>query len=283
MTALILSVATGTWIAIVFKFINRGKVRAHMVICVNYVIAAALTALSCINSLKQAGGFGGGSWGVAVVSGVLLGLAMRANLIYTEKSTAVNGVGSTTFFNRIGFFPCILVTAVLWREIPGAAQCVGLALVIVSMLEMVRSFGRISVSRISGILLLMGSTTALELMNRIFSRYCDQEQKPFFLLLSFLTALAVSAVVICKKGRMGRITRKELLLGAALGIPNTLNNSLKLKSLETLSATTVFATFAVGTMVLSTVIGALLFKEKINRRTLFATALAAVSVALVNL
>lgn len=283
MTALALSIATGTWIAVVFKLINRSSVRADCVICVNYVAASVLTLFSYLRSAGFSGPPNGlGTW-FPVLIGSLLGMFMRANLMYTEKSTMANGVGSTTFFNRIGFFPCVLLTAVLWREIPTTCQCAGLILVILSMLEMLKSLQGISLNRISTILFLMGSTTSLELMNRLFSRYCVKEQKPLFLLAAFLTALAISLAVIRKKHEGTKLTRDELLLGLALGIPNTLNNSFKLKSMETLSATTVFASFAVGTMVLSVAAGAILFHEKIRKRTWFSMLLAAISIVLVNL
>lgn len=286
MIYLLLLLVTGTWIAVIFKILNLKRVRAKLVICVSYMVGFVIMALNCLGmpGYVRENRAGKAALGFIVLIGMIMGLFMCINLLYTERSTETNGVGSTTFFNRIGFFPCIILTAVLWKEIPDIGQVLGLVLVIISLLEMVRSFQEVSVSRVSMILWLVGSTAMIELMNRIFSRYCEAKLKPLFLLAAFAAALAVSLGAGFREMKQGeRISRKELLFGLVLGVPNSFNNFLKLKSLETLSATTVFATFAVGTMAFSIMIGAAAFGERVNKRTAAAIGMAAVSIILMNL
>ena len=278
-----LSLVTGTWLAAVFKIIGRRKVRAGVVITVNYLAGAVSTALQCLGSGEAIRRYGeeGRNGGLLLLAGALLGLFMCVNLCYTEQSTKENGVGSTTFFNRIGFFPCVLVTAVLWGETLSPAQGVGLVLVLAALLEMVRSVQAIRVKSGSRILWLIGSTAMIEFMNRIFSRYFDPLAKPIFLLAAFMAALAASLLATAKeiKGNKKPV-REEVLLGLALGVPNSFNTLLKLKSLETLPAAVVFSVFSVGTMALSVIIGAAVFKEKATKRTAVSVGLAAASIVL---
>lgn len=283
MIYLLLSVATGTWLAVVFKIIARKRVRADVVITINYMAGTFSAALQCLGSRQVIRRQGGGQsdWVSLLLAGALLGLFMRANLRCTEQSTKENGVGSTTFFNRIGFFPCVLATALLWRESLGPVQCAGLVLVLIALLEMVRSLQRIRIQNVTQILWLIGSTAMIEFMNRIFSRYFPAPRKPLFLLAAFLAALAASLAAAAAKRKEGLWpTREEVLLGLALGVPNSFNILLKLKSLETVAAAVVFSVFAVGTMTLSVILGVAAFREKANKRTAVSIGLAAASIVL---
>ena len=276
-------ICTGTWIATIFKVLNLRHIRAEVVICINYLIGSLAAAASLCAGPDIHASYDGAFFVMLLLS-FILGVFMRTNLYVTDKSTAENGVGSTTFFNRIAFFPSVIISAVLWDGMPSPIQIAGLVLVIVAMLGMVRSMSGINVNEISLILGLVGSAAAIELCNKIFSVYFDAELKPIFLIgvigSAFVTALI--AIIVGGKGSRGRIRAEELIFGVLLGIPNVLNNYLKLRSLEQLPSAVVMASFAVGTMVLSAIIGWLVFGERISMLRLLAILLAVVSIVLIN-
>lgn len=59
MIYLLLSVATGTWLAVVFKIIARKRVRADVVITINYMAGTFSAALQCLGSrqvIRRQGG-----------------------------------------------------------------------------------------------------------------------------------------------------------------------------------------------------------------------------------
>ena len=281
---LFLLICTGTWIATIFKFINMRHVRAGIVICINYLIGSLAAAISFFAGTNIHVSHDG-SFAAMLILSFILGIFMRTNLLVTDKSTVENGVGSTTFFNRIAFFPSVIISAVLWDGMPQPIQIAGLLLVIIAMLGMVKSMSGINVNEISLILGLIGSAAAIELCNKIFSVYFDAELKPIFLIgvfgSAFVTALA--AILHGDGEPRGTITTEEIIFGALLGIPNVLNNYFKLQSLEILPSAVVMASFAVGTMVLSAIIGVALFKEKINSLRLGAIILAVLSIVMINL
>ena len=169
---LFLLICTGTWIATIFKFINMRHVRAGIVICINYLIGSLAAAISFFAGTNIHVSHDG-SFAAMLILSFILGIFMRTNLLVTDKSTVENGVGSTTFFNRIAFFPSVIISAVLWDGMPRPIQIAGLLLVIIAMLGMVKSMSGINVNEISLILGLIGSAAAIELCNKIFSVYAN--------------------------------------------------------------------------------------------------------------
>ena len=281
MIYLILSLFTGTWIATIFKLINSRSVRADAVICINYAVGVIAAAFGWIGD--SSGAYMGKGFPLMLIVAVILGAFMRINLFFTDKSTIQNGVGSTTFFNRIGFFPCVIISSILWDGFPGMIQTAGLFLVVASMFEMVRSMTGINIRKLSLIIWLICSTAVIELSNKVFSVYFDPELKPLFLLMTFCSAFIVGFISLFKKNDSDFfIGKKELMFGIFLGIPNILNNYFKLKSLEYFPSSVVLASFAVGTMIFSMIIGILMFGEQINKRMMVAVGIAAVSIMMVN-
>lgn len=281
MIYLILSLFTGTWIATIFKLINSRSVRVDAVICINYAVGAIAAAFGWIR--ESSGAYMWKGFPLMLIVAFILGAFMRINLFFTDKSTIQNGVGSTTFFNRIGFFPCVIISSILWDGFPGMIQTAGLFLAVASMFEMVRSMTGINIRKLSLIIWLICSTAMIELSNKVFSVYFAPELKPLFLLITFCSAFIVAFIPLFKKKDSDFfIGKKELMFGIFLGIPNILNNYFKLKSLEYLPSSVVLASFAVGTMILSMIIGILIFGEQRNKRMMVAVGIAAVSIMMVN-
>ena len=99
----------------------------------------------------------------------MLGFFMIMNLRFTKRSTDCNGLNSTTFFCRIGFLPCLLLSALIWREIPSLKQLIGIILLVFGMIEMLKSMGCIQISNIIMLFLLTLSGGMIALLNAVYS------------------------------------------------------------------------------------------------------------------
>ena len=120
----------------------------------------------------------------------MLGFFMIMNLRFTKRSTDCNGLNSTTFFCRIGFLPCLLLSALIWREIPSLKQLIGIILLVFGMIEMLKSMGCIQISNIIMLFLLTLSGGMIALLNAVYSHYSPPPPPPpspcFFFLFFFL-------------------------------------------------------------------------------------------------
>ena len=74
-----------------------------------------------------------------------------------------------------------------------------------------------------------------------------------------------------------------MLFGALLGIPNFFSTKFLLMALGDLPAVIVYPTFSVGTILVVTVAGLLLFKEKLGKRQALAMSVILLALMLLNI
>ena len=86
-------------------------------------------------------------------------------------------------------------------------------------------------------------------------------------------------MAVYKKERPGKW---ELLYGLLLGIPNYFSARFLLRALERVAAVIVFPTFSVGTILVVTLTGVLLFKERLGKRQWVAVAAILAALILLN-
>ena len=75
----------------------------------------------------------------------------------------------------------------------------------------------------------------------------------------------------------------DALAGACIGIPNYFSSRFLLLALHHLPAVIVYPAYSVMTIVVISIVGAVLFKEKLGRKKLAAIALIVLALVLLNL
>ena len=118
-------------------------------------------------------------------------------------------------------------------------------------------------------------------MSKVYEVYGDPSFQNLFLLFTFLAALALCLVLMARKKE--RLGMKELCYGAALGIPNFFSSLFLLKSLATVPAVIVFPTVNVAVILVVSLAGFLLFRERLNRRQLIGGGLICAALILLNI
>ena len=83
--------------------------------------------------------------------------------------------------------------------------------------------------------------------------------------------------------RKERIGGKELLFGAALGIPNFLSSLFLLRSLATVPAVIAFPTYSVAVILVVALAGVCFFTERLNPRQIIGGLLICIALILLNL
>ena len=208
----------------------------------------------------------------------MLGFFMIMNLRFTKRSTDCNGLNSTTFFCRIGFLPCLLLSALIWREIPILKQLIGIILLVFGMIEMLKSMGCIQISNIIMLFLLTLSGGMIALLNAVYSRYSPPQAQLWFLCIMFIAAFACSVFLLARDKSALRFTSRDLLCGLLIGV----SNLFMLKCLDVLSVNSVMLSAPASNMLIAALIGQFFFKEKLNIHTWIALVLTVISLILTN-
>lgn len=115
----------------------------------------------------------------------------------------------------------------------------------------------------AGLLLLLLAGGGGDAMSKIFEELGNSAHSGHFLLWTFLTACFLCGLLcIIRKEAPGKW---EWIFGLLIGIPNFFSAKFLLASLKSLPAVVVYPSFSVGTLLLVTLTGVLIFRERLRK------------------
>lgn len=278
MLYLILAIVSSSLIS-VFMRLSTDKIKHNVaMLCVNYVTCflLALGFTGVAHFLPQGEGLSR-----TVAMGTIHGILYLGSFLLFNISTARNGVVLSSIFMKLGLLVPMVVSIVLFGEMPAVLQWVGFAIAVFAIVLINAQPGSEKLSFNTLLLLLLIGNGSGDAMSIIFERLGNAAHAAQFLLYTFLTAMILCAgLMVHRKQRIGK---NELLFGAIIGIPNFFSAKFLLASLTTVPAVIVYPTFSVGTMLVVTLAGVALFREKLNRRQWIALGIILVALALLNM
>ena len=271
---LLLAIAGSAMISIMLR-ISSGKIKEGCsMLAFNYLTCTVLgmAYAGFAPGITQNPGFPA-ALGLGIVNGILL----LVSFILMQSSVRKNGVVLTSIFTKLGLLVPVVLSVVVFREMPTWVQVIGfcIAIAAIIVINLQKDTGRFDWSLII-LLLLAGGTDA---MAKIYEALGSADLTDPYLLYSFGAAFVLCvSVVIAKKELPGF---REFLFGTLIGIPNFLSSKFLLSALATVPAVVAYPTFSVATLLVITLTGVLAFREKLKAHQW--AALAAILVALVML
>lgn len=219
--------------------------------------------------------------------GVVMGVLYLTNFFVMKMSIECNGAGVTAFFNKAGFFVTILLSALIWGDIPNRMQWVGIVLALMALVLFVGNFKEVDVIKPFLLFFQAVAGIVIEMNSKVFAMHCVAEYKTLLLAVIYCIALIGCSIYIhrkhTKKGEKIRLLFPEIICGVVIGLANVTGTTMQLKCLELLGAQIVFPTIAASNLLLTVLIGTLLFKEKSNLKQWIATCFAVVSLVFINI
>ena len=219
-------------------------------------------------------------WGAIV--GSLSGAFFFLSFIYYQKSVKENGVGISGCFAKLGILIPIIFSIIIWREFPSTMQWIGILLSLVSILIVnlsPKSLEKFDIKPTIILLFLFGGMA--EFSSKIYQQYALNEYKDIFLFFIFFVAFLISLLFTLKE--KSRFTKKDILTGFAVGVPNLFSSYFLILSLDTLKTSVAFPLYSAGSILLINIGGFLIFKERISRKNKFAIGLIIVALILINI
>lgn len=278
MLYLLLAIISSALVSIVMR-LSTNKVKGNIAMLVaNYFVCTLLSAAFAGfgNLLPAADGLGK-TVGLGAVNGVLY----LASFVLFQVNVKRNGVVLSSTFMKLGLLVPMVLSVVLFGEMPGTVQIVGfvLAIIAILMINLEKDAGGKDFKFGLVLLLLTGGTA--DAMSKVFDEIGAAALSQQFLLCTFAVALVLCiCLMLYKKQRIGK---NELLFGALIGIPNFFSAKFLLKSLETIDAVIAYPTFSVATILVVTLVGVLAFKEKLGKRRWAALGIILAALVLLNI
>lgn len=295
---LILAIICSAAISVVMRF-SEGKISSKMgMFLANYLICTigALSfggikalSLACFSQAK--------TWDVAfmLAIGIVSGALYLCGFLLLQFNIRKNGMVLSSMFMKLGVVIPVIVALVIFREQPKLLQVVGIILTVFAIIFM-NDFSGVTDSdssdqtrkkgtifkgyRIFLIVMLLCSGFTDSMAN-FYDKLGDDKLQNGYLSITFFVALCITILFTLAKKE--KIPKNDLFFGALIGIPNYFCSRFLLASLGSVPATIVYPVYSVGSILLITVFGVILFKERLKKREGIAMAVILVALVLLNI
>lgn len=303
MIYLFLATLCSASIALIFKYTEGSGTNRYAVTTTNYFVAFSTSLLMIIfKGLLDTLSFDPGFWsrllktlssdaGVlskadstlwALIIGSIAGAFFFLSFIYYQKSVRENGAGLSGTFAKLGILIPMIFSILLWRELPTALQWIGILLALISIVIVNLSKKTRQMFEINLTLLMLFSFGGIaEFSNKIFQKYALNAYKDVFLFAVFFVAFLISLTYTRLK--KSPVTKRDLILGLAVGIPNLFSSYFLILALDTITTSVAFPIYSAGSIVLINLGSLLIYKEHIQNKNKIAIALTLVALVLINL
>lgn len=276
MIHLLLTIFSSALVSIVMR-LSEYKVKNNIgMLTVNYLVCTLISA-----------GYAAGSWPgmgpqlhLTAGFGVVNGLLYLISFVLLQINVRRNGVVLSSTFMKLGLLVSLVVSVVFFREIPDGLQVLGFVLAVGAIILINYKKQETSARFKSGLIWLLLCGGMGDSMSKIFGESGVAALEAQFLFFTFLTALTFCTVLMVLEGQ--KPGKWELLFGVLIAIPNYFSSRFLLGALEALPAVIVYPVYSVGSILVVTMTGVLLFKERLSRQQWAGVAAILVALALLN-
>lgn len=277
MINLLLAIVCSMLVSVVMR-LSEGRAKNNIsMLAMNYLmcmlVSAAYTGLPLF---PQEEGLG-----TALGLGTICGVLFLLSFMLLQWNIRVNGVVLPSTFMKLGVLVPTVLAVVLFGETPELAQVLGFICALAAILLIQLDKGQSKAKSGIGLLALMLGGGIADSMAKFYDAWGTPALESHYLLYTFVVALILCALLAWRKGQ--KLSLSDVGFGLLLGAPNYFSARFLLRSLSSLPAVVVYPTFSVGTIILVTLVGRVVFREKLSRRQLLAMGVILLALVLLNL
>ncbi|MEY8848730.1 EamA/RhaT family transporter [Psychroserpens sp. XS_ASV72] len=283
---LILSITASTLIFIIFKLIGRYNINTLQVIVINY-IAAFLFGLWNYDSPIELNTIVESKW---IYGAIGLGFLFIAIFNVMALTAQRNGLSVASVASKMSVIIPIVFGIYVYKEGVGFQKILGIVLALISVyLTSVKP--KTTKNTTKGlwlpILLFFGSGVIDTSIKYLETTYVGKNDIALFSATIFLFAFVIGASILIYKSVKNPIpiTFKAVIAGCILGVVNFFSIYYLLRALDhdTLESSTLFTVNNVAIVMISTLLGLVMFKESITKTNWLGIGLAIIAIVMVTL
>ncbi|MBT8263370.1 MAG: DMT family transporter [Bacteroidia bacterium] len=287
MIFLLLSVLSSTVIFVTFKLFDRFKVNTLHAIVVNYIVAS-LCGIIAFEGVVDPIDIVNKDWFVyTAVLGLLFIIIFNLMAITTQRS----GLSVVSVATKMSLVIPILFGLLYYKESLGIYKFIGIILALVAVyLASIKTRSGLRINRsnlIYPFLVFLGSGIIDTSLKYLEDTHVAKNEVSIFSSMIFATAAVTGLFILIWQMIKGsfRFEVKNVIGGIALGIPNYFSVYFLVKALRSdiLESSGIFTVNNVAVVMTSTLVGILLFHEKLLVKNWIGIALAVISIFLVTL
>ncbi|RAJ17103.1 DMT family transporter [Olleya aquimaris] len=283
---LLLSIAASTLIFVIFKTIGKRNVNTLQTIVVNYFTAFILGIISYDSKIVVSEIISSKWFFGAIGLGVLFISIFNVMALTAQR----NGMSVASVASKMSVVIPIIFGLFVYNESLGWQKGLGIVLALVAVyLASVKA--KSETFSFKGlwlpIILFLGSGTIDTSIKYIETTYLADNGIPVFSATIFLIAGLIGVGILSAKAIQKTLVfdAKSIIAGIILGVVNyySIYTLLKALNADHFESSTIFTVNNVAIVMLSTLIGLVLFKEKLSTKNWIGIGVAVVSIVLVTL
>jgi drug/metabolite transporter (DMT)-like permease len=286
MLDLALSVLCSSLIFVIFKLFDVFKIQTFYAIVTNYIVACITGVILYQEKVDVVQVYHSNWFWGTLALGILFILVFN---IMAKTSQEV-GVSVASVATKMSLVIPVILGVILYQESLSALKILGILLALAAVyFTSIKEKGLKFSKKILllPILLFMGSGIIDASINYFRETHLTTAEFPLFSSTVFAAAATIGLLFILLKAikQSLKINFKNILGGIALGIPNYFSIFFLLRALQNdqLNSASVFTINNVAIVMFSTLLGIILFKEKLIPKNWAGIALAVISILLVAL
>lgn len=285
MIYLLLSILASSVIFVIFKLFQRYGVNTLQAIIVNYFIACTVGFFGYIKEVNLAEIPTKPWFSGTLFLGILFIVVFYLAAITTQRS----GLSVVSVATKMSVAIPVVFGITYFNESTGFIKITGIILALAAVyLSSIKTRDGIAIKKrnlIFPILVFLGSGVIDTSIKYLEASYVEEADVALFSSTIFAVAGIVGTAVLIYQGLTGnlRITGKNILGGFALGVPNYFSIYFLVMALrsEGFESSTIFTINNVAIVLLSTLFGIILFRERLLPKNWIGIALAIISIILV--
>lgn len=275
---LILAIASSMLVSVCMR-LSEGKAKNNIsMLATNYAMCTLLSLAfaGSIDLFPKAEGIT-----FALMLGLVSGAMYLGSFMLLQWNIRVNGVVLPATFMKLGVIVPTLTSIIAFGEVPRALQIAGIVLAIAAILMIQLEKGSGRAKNALGLVILLVAGGSTDVLSKIYEQMGNSALSDQYLLYTFFVALALCALLAaCKRQKL---TKQDIAFGLLVGVPNYFSARFLLLSLSAVPAVVAYPTYSVGTIVLITLVGRVVFGERLSRRQLLAMGVILAALILLNL
>lgn len=278
MLNLILAICSSALIAVIMRLSSHRAKAGKTMLAANYLICLLLAAVySGFQRLFP----NTDTLPTALGLGILNGALYLGGFVLMQQNVKKNGVVLSSIFTKLGLLVPILLSVFLFGEVPTWLQVAGFLVAIAAIVLINLQKGSKSTTSVGSLLLLLLVTGSADAMSKIFEEVGDPALSDPFLFYTFAVAFLLCVVLVIVSKEKPDLT--SVLFGIVIGIPNFFSAKFLLAALQSVPAVIAYPTFNVATLMLITLAGLLLFRERLKAHQWVALGMIAGALVLLNI
>ncbi|MFP5470615.1 MAG: SMR family transporter [Bacteroidia bacterium] len=281
MLSLVITILIFTYFILCFKWFEKFGVDNFSAIIVNNLTAGILGFFlsfgSSMGSVENPQSF--------YTYALAIGFLFIGVFNLTAFSTQQSGISVTVITSKIASIVIpIAFSFIIGLEKVSTKPVVAIILAICSLFLIINLKGENKLKKIA-LFILLGIFVGQGASDILFSqsnKFVLDEQKELFFSIIFLSAALCGIVFsFLNKKQKFKPTKKNILWGILLGVPNYFSLKFFFAALQELDTSIAFLVLNIGIILLSTLVGFLFYQEKLSPKNMFGIFLAILSLYLI--